>query len=285
MIFEVLFSGGTYERTIGFTKMPLRVCSLYSGSSGNSTLIAGDDAKILVDCGVSARAEELALFNVGVKPECIKGIFITHEHSDHIKGVGIMSRKYNIPVYANEKTWQAMEGKIGEIALSCQRIIKNGSEVYIDDLCVASFKTSHDAADSISYTVMKNNKKVSIVTDTGYISNGILDAVMGSQLMLLESNYDPKMLSECIYPSMLKQRIAGNKGHLSNDVCAETILKLIDSNIKYILLSHLSKESNTPEVAFHTVKSKLENNGVYIGNDVMVDMTYRDKSTHVYNLL
>ena len=132
---------------------------------------------------------------------------------------------------------------------------------------------------------MKNNKKVSIVTDTGYISNCILDAVMGSQLMLLESNYDPKMLSECIYPSMLKQRIAGKKGHLSNDVCAETILKLIDSNIKYILLSHLSKESNTPEVAFHTVKSKLENNGVYIGNDVMVDMTYRDKSTHVYNLL
>ena len=137
----------------------------------------------------------------------------------------------------------------------------------------------------MSYTVTKGSKKISIVTDTGYISGSIFDAVLGSQLILLESNYDPKMLSECIYPSSLKQRIAGNKGHLSNEVCADTILRLIDSNIKYILLSHLSKESNTPEVAFHTVKSKLEENSVYIGSDVMVDMTYRDKSTHVYSLV
>ena len=265
--------------------MPLKVCSLYSGSSGNSTLIAGENAKILIDCGVSAKAEELALFNVGVRPESIKGIFITHEHSDHIKGVGIMSRKYNIPIYANEKTWEAMESKIGDVSLSCRRYIKNGSETYIDDLCIGSFRTSHDAIEPVSYTVTKGSKKISIVTDTGYISGSIFDAVLGSQLILLESNYDPKMLSECTYPSSLKQRIAGNKGHLSNEVCADTILRLIDSNIKYILLSHLSKESNTPEVAFHTVKSKLEENSVYIGSDVMVDMTYRDKSTHVYSLV
>ena len=265
--------------------MPIKVCSLYSGSSGNSTLIAGENTKILIDCGVSAKAEELALFNVGVRPESIKGIFITHEHSDHIKGVGIMSRKYNIPIYANEKTWEAMESKIGDVSLSCRRYIKSGSETYIDDLCIGSFRTSHDATEPVSYTVTKGSKKVSIVTDTGYISGSIFDAVLGSQLILLESNYDPKMLSECIYPSSLKQRIAGNKGHLSNGVCADTILRLIDSNIKYILLSHLSKESNTPEVAFHTVKSKLEENSVYIGSDVMVDMTYRDKSTHVYSLV
>lgn len=265
--------------------MPLRVCSLFSGSSGNTTLIAGSKSKILIDCGVSARATETALFNVGVNPESIKGIFITHEHSDHIKGVGIMSRKYNIPVYANEKTWEAMSAKVGEIPSMCVRFVNNNSDMYIDDLCVSNFKTSHDTVDPIGYTVENGNKKVSIVTDTGVVSNSIINAIMGSQLLLLESNYDKKMLAECTYPAMLKHRIAGNKGHLSNEDCAETILKLMDSNIKYILLSHLSKESNTPEIAYCTVKNVLEQNGVYIGNDVMVDMTYRDKSTQVYNLL
>lgn len=265
--------------------MPLRVCSLFSGSSGNTTLIAGSKSKILIDCGVSARATETALFNVGVSPESIKGIFITHEHSDHIKGVGIMSRKYNIPVYANEKTWEAMSTKVGEIPNMCVRFVNNNSDMYIDDLCISNFKTSHDTVDPIGYTVENGNKKVSIVTDTGVVSNSIINAIMGSQLLLLESNYDKKMLAECTYPTMLKHRIAGNKGHLSNEDCAQTILKLMDSNIKYILLSHLSKESNTPEIAYCTVKNVLEQNGVYIGNDVMVDMTYRDKSTQVYNLL
>ena len=265
--------------------MPLRVCSLFSGSSGNTTLIAGGKSKILIDCGVSARATETALLNVGVRPDSIRGIFITHEHSDHIKGVGIMSRKYNIPVYANEKTWAAMEDKVGDIPIMCMRYVNNNSEIYIDDLCVGNFKTSHDTVDPIGYTVESENKKVSIVTDTGCVSNSIINAVMGSQLLLLESNYDKKMLAECTYPAMLKQRIAGKKGHLSNEDCADTILKLIDSNIKYILLSHLSKESNTPEIAYCTVKNILEQNNVYIGNDVMVDMTYRDKSTQVYNLL
>ncbi len=265
--------------------MPLRVCSLYSGSSGNSTLIGSDTSRILIDCGVSAKAAETALYNVGVKPDSIKAIFITHEHSDHIKGVGILSRKYNIPVYANESTWTQMQEKIGDINFSCQRFIKNNSEMYIDDMCISNFKTSHDAIDSVGYTVEMNNKKVSILTDTGYISNAMYNAVIGSQLILLESNYDRNMLAECTYPQVLKQRIAGNKGHLSNEDCASAILKLLDSNIKYILLSHLSKESNTPEVAFQTVKSILEENSVYIGNDVMVDLTYRDRSTHVYNLI
>lgn len=265
--------------------MPLRVCSLYSGSSGNSTLIAGEKSKILIDCGVSAKAEEMALYNVGVRAESIKGIFITHEHSDHIKGVGIMSRRYNIPIYANEKTWEAMETKIGDVSLSCKRVIKTNSEIYIDDMCISNFNTSHDAADPVSYTVTKNDKKVSILTDTGYVSKDMMNAIVGSQLVLLESNYDTDMLAGCTYPLSLKQRIAGRKGHLSNNMCSETILRLMDSNIKYILLSHLSKESNTPDVAFHTVKSFLESNSVYIDSDVMVDMTYRDKSTHVYNLI
>lgn len=265
--------------------MPLKVCSLFSGSSGNSTLIAGEHSKILIDCGVSARACELALFNVGVKPETIKGIFITHEHSDHIKGIGIMSRKYNIPIYANEKTWEAMADKVGDVSLSCRREVVNNSEIFIDDLCVSNFKTSHDAADSIGFSVQKDAKKVSIVTDTGYITPAIMNAVVGSQLILLESNYDKEMLAGCGYPATLKQRIAGKKGHLSNDDCAATILELMNSNIRYILLSHLSKDSNTPEVAYHTVSSTLESKKIFIGNDIMVDMTYRDRSTHVYNLV
>ena len=265
--------------------MPLKVCSLYSGSSGNATLIAGNNSKILIDCGVSAKAVESALYNVGVRPESIKGIFITHEHSDHIKGVGIMSRKYGRPVYANAKTWESMQEKVGDLSLACCREVTNGSQMLIDDLCISNFKTSHDTVDPIGYTVECENKKVSIVTDTGVVTNSILNAIMGSQLVLLESNYDKKMLSECTYPAMLKNRISSTKGHLSNEDCAATILKLLSSNIKYILLSHLSKESNTPEIAYCTVKSILEENNVYIGNDVMVDMTYRDRSTQVYNLI
>lgn len=266
--------------------MSLKICSLYSGSSGNSTLIASSKSnRILIDCGVSLRAEEIALSNVGVRPESIRGIFITHEHTDHIKSAGALSRKYNIPIYANESTWKAMADKVGPVSPSNLRYVKTGSDLYLEDLCIDIFPISHDAAEPVGYTVSSGTKKVSVVTDLGIITEKVLDAVVGSQLVLLEANHDREMLQASSYPAFLKQRISGKKGHLSNCDCAQTTLQLMDKGVKYILLSHLSKESNTPELAFGTVSKILEDAGVYIGTDIMVDMTWRDRSTHVYNLL
>ena len=265
--------------------MALKICSLYSGSSGNSTLVAGNSTKILIDCGVSLRAEEMALFNVGVKPQSIQGIFITHEHTDHIKSASALSRKYDLPIYANEATWRAMAEKLGDVSPANVRVIKTGCDVFLDELCVTSFPISHDTAEPVGYTASCGAAKVSVVTDLGVITPQVIDAVLGSQLVLLEANHDRELLMASSYPAFLKQRIAGKKGHLSNADCAAAILSLMNYGIKYVLLSHLSKESNTPELAFSTVSRILEENNVYIGTDLMVDMTWRDRSTHVYNLL
>lgn len=265
--------------------MSLSVCSLQSGSNGNCTFISNGRTNLLIDCGITLKALEESLYAIGVSPKDIHGVFVTHEHSDHIKSVGPLSRRYGVPIFANTATWAAMEKKVGDVSSQCVKLFNSGSDVYFSDVCISSIKISHDSAEPVAFSVCEGSKKVSVVTDLGIVNKSVLSFIEGSQLVFLEANHDVDMLVRCSYPPILKQRILSAKGHLSNADCAQTILKLMSCGIHYILLSHLSKESNTPELAFTTVRDILAQNDVHIGSDVMVDMTFRDHASRVYNLV
>lgn len=238
-----------------------KFCSLYSGSTGNSSLIQTENTKILVDAGESAKKLAEALNSINVEPTEINGILITHEHSDHIKGLGTFSKKYNIPVYANIETWEAMP--VQKAKLSNDNIkYFNFEKFNIGDLSILPFSIPHDAANPCGFNIYYDSKKISIATDIGHMTTEVVDSLTNSSFILLEANYDPNILKCSSYPYPLKQRIAGPNGHLSNDVAGKTISYLIGHGLNSVMLGHLSKENNFPELAYKTVVEQLIENNV-----------------------
>lgn len=236
----------------------LKFCSLYSGSSGNSLFVENNNTKILVDAGVSGKKIVEALDSINVKPEEIDAILVTHEHSDHVQSLGTFSKKFDIPVYANSKTWSQIPKEIGKIGKKNIFTFKTSEDFTIGDLVIHPFKTPHDAIESCGFNIYDGKTKMSIATDLGHVTPEIQDCLKGSKFILLESNYEPEVLRLCSYPYLLKSRIAGPNGHLSNNMAGETISSLIESGLATVMLGHLSKESNFPEMAYETVLSELE---------------------------
>ncbi|MDL2238284.1 MBL fold metallo-hydrolase [Christensenellaceae bacterium OttesenSCG-928-K19] len=261
--------------------MGLRIAPLFSGSKGNCILVGTERANILIDAGYSCIRIETELKKVDASLADVNGILVTHEHTDHIAGVGVISRKYDIPVYANEQTWQAMANRTGEIAQKNIRIIDE-NDFYIEDLCIQPYEISHDAACPFGYSVTSAGKKVSIMTDLGKVTEKIMQYVEGSNIVLLESNHDVEMLKCGPYPYQLKRRILSTQGHLSNDDAAQTALRLALSGVRGILLGHLSEHNNDYELARLTVCSFLEQNGVIAGRHVAVGMAKREGVTGSY---
>lgn len=233
-----------------------KCCSLYSGSSGNTFFVQTNHTKILVDAGVSCKKIETALATLGTAPDEIQAILVTHEHIDHTKGLGILSTKYNIPIYANEKTWNNI--KSDKIPSSNKRFFTNNESFDIEDLNILPFSTPHDAADPCGFNLFNNSKKISIATDLGNMTKSVFKHLENSSLLMLESNYDVNVLKYSPYPYRLKQRIASSLGHLENCMAGKTISHLIDSGLKNAILIHLSKENNFPELAYKTVLEELE---------------------------
>ena len=264
--------------------MDFRVCSLFSGSSGNSTYIGAEKTHILVDAGLPGRNIVAGLKQVGIDGRDLTGILITHEHSDHIKGAGVLSRKFNLPIYANEGTWEAMDAKIGRVAPNNRRVFDNDMDFYIEDINVQPYEIPHDAADPVGFSFYFQNKKISIATDLGHTNSNIIKTVMDSDLVILEANHDLDMLKAGPYPVYLKKRILGRKGHLSNEDSGKTLLELIKGSVTHVLLAHLSKQNNYPQLAYQTVTDILESNGVRVGRDILVDMTYRDRASNFYHI-
>lgn len=250
-------------------------CPLYSGSSGNSTFLASENTKILVDAGLSGKSIETALLKIGFKPNEIDAILVTHEHTDHIKGVGILSRKYNIPIYANTLTWKHMLKYIGKIKEHNIKVISN-NHMIIKDMEITSFSTSHDAVDPYGYAIDCKDKRACIATDLGFISDEIKYILRDSDVILLESNHDVEMLKFGPYPYDLKRRILSKIGHLSNDDCGKAILNIINNKFKKIILGHLSKINNYPELAYKTVVTTLVEAGIKLNIDVAISMARRD---------
>src|SRR5690554_5369682 len=242
----------------------MKFCSIASGSSGNCLFLQSQHTKLLIDVGISGKRVTNALDQLDVKGEELDGILVTHDHSDHIKGVGIVSRKYNLPIYANSATWEVMVEGIGKINPGNIRYFQSNSPFEIKDLQIKPFHTSHDAMESVGFSVLGNNKKMSIATDLGVIDDALLENLYGSDLVVLEANHDVQMLTIGPYPYFLKRRILSNEGHLSNESAGNALVKLVQKGLKRVLLAHLSRENNFPELAYQTVYNILSENRIKI---------------------
>ena len=261
----------------------LNFCSLYSGSSGNSLFIESQNTKLLVDAGVSCKKIETALNDININPSSLDGILVTHEHTDHVQGLGTLSKKFDLPVFVNQKTLDAMPKQRDKLSKSNVKLFNVNENFEIGDLKIHPFSIPHDAANPCGFNIYKDEKKISIATDIGHMTNDILKNLEESLFILLESNYDPEVLRCSAYPFKLKSRIAGPIGHLPNEMAGKTISHLIKSGLKSAMLGHLSKESNFPELAYQTVIDELISNS-YDENNFSLSVASRDKHGEVIKL-
>ncbi|MDH6363574.1 phosphoribosyl 1,2-cyclic phosphodiesterase [Enterococcus sp. PF1-24] len=259
-----------------------QVSILASGSSGNALYIETEKKKFLVDAGLSGKKITSLLASVDRKPEDLDGILVTHEHKDHIHGVGVLARKYNLAVYANEKTWQAMDGMIGNVADEQKYIFEMGKVMTFGDMDVESFGVSHDAAAPQFYRFYKDGKSFVVLTDTGYCSDHLRGVVKNADAYLVESNHDLEMLRMGGYPWSLKQRILGDKGHLSNDDGALVMTDVLGDRTKRIYLGHLSRENNIKELAHLTMENVLTEKGLGVNYDFRVYDTDPDEASDLF---
>ena len=255
----------------------MRVINLSSGSDGNLTYVETEHSRILVDDGLSCKETQERLKLIGVDGKDLDAIVLTHEHNDHIKGVNVFSKKYDLPVYAHSDVWPGLFDKFDKVSDSNKKVFTEAFA--INDLIINPFEVPHDVK-CFGFTLTENDKKISILTDLGHTTNKIFDAVKGSTLVYLEANHDLEKLKNCEkYPLTLKLRIAGPKGHLSNDASEEFIEKLVSSGTKQIVLAHLSKENNSPEFAYTYIKDKLEKNGFVEGEEFKIDVATTKPTT------
>ncbi|NMA87072.1 MAG: MBL fold metallo-hydrolase [Tissierellia bacterium] len=260
--------------------MTIKFCALSSGSNGNCHYIESKGTRLLIDAGFSGKRIEELLSSIHVKANTIDYILITHEHIDHIKGAGILSRRYNIPIIANKNTWLGMADKIGEIKDKNIKVIQTNEDFNLGDLGIYPFNIYHDAAEPIGYIIYYKKVKISIATDTGWVDNSIKNKIKGSNLYLIESNHDVEMLKNGSYPWFLKQRVLSEEGHLSNIDAGEILSEILLGNGEIVLLGHLSKENNTPSLAYETVKEAVGE--VY--ENIELDLSLRDRPTKLYTL-
>lgn len=264
----------------------MRFCSLTSGSSGNSQFIASRETRLLLDAGVTGKYIGQALEAIGEDPRDLDGILVTHEHTDHIKGVGVLMRRYKLPLYVHRQTWEAMAPLVGKVDPERVRFLEDDHAFQIKDLSIRPFEIAHDAVHPLGFTLESEQVKISVATDLGHMSDSILEAVSGSDLLLLESNHDVEMLKVGRYPWFLKQRILSDNGHLSNEAAGDALVRLCgDRAPGCVLLGHLSHENNFPELAMETVRGILEAGGLRDGRDLDLDMTYRNRIGRLYSIV
>lgn len=264
--------------------MGIEFCSLSSGSSGNCQYIGTDRTRILIDAGFSGKKIEGLLSSIGVSPNAIDYILVTHEHIDHVRGAGVLSRRYDIPILANQNTWANMTKTIGKIKEKNIKIMDSDKDLVLEDLGIHPFRIYHDAIEPVGYLIYYKKTKISIITDTGWVDDNIKNKIKGSNLYLMESNHDVKMLKEGSYPWPLKQRVLSKEGHLSNADAGGVLSEVLSGNGEVVLLAHLSKENNIPSLAHETVRECIEGYGLNAHEDIELDLTYRDRPTKVYTL-
>lgn len=262
----------------------MKYCSIASGSSGNCHYIGYKNTNILIDAGLSGKKVSKGLDEINVDANKLNGIFVTHEHSDHIKGIGVLSRKYDLPIFVNYKTWKAIKEKIGKIKEENIKIFENDKKYAIGDLEIKPFSIIHDAADPVGFKLSNGKKSMAVATDIGHVSDNIKENLLGSNLIVLESNYDKEMLLMGSYTYALKKRVMSDIGHLSNEDAAKFAVELIKNGTENLLLAHLSRENNFPALAFETSNHILTENGMRIGKDANLDVLMRDNRSKLYNL-
>ena len=243
--------------------MAVYFSSLNSGSNANCYYVSNGDAAILVDAGLSCRETEKRMNRLGLKMEQVKAIFVSHEHSDHINGLEVLSRKHKLPVYISQKTLANCNLSIGQPLI---RYFKKDETVLVDQLQVKCFSKSHDAADPFSFMISSQNINVAVITDIGYACKQVLHYFQQSHAVFLESNYCETMLTNGDYPYHLKRRISSDEGHLSNKQALELFLNYRTPQLSHLILSHLSKNNNTPQTVEGLFQSHAGNTKVIVAS-------------------
>ena len=273
-----LFASESSDLKIKGNIMAFKFCSFASGSSGNCYLVSTDTTHLLIDTGITGKKIFEGLSKCGLEPEDLDGILITHEHTDHIKSLRIVSKKaVNALVYASQGTLDAVSDKISsEKSFTVDAL----SAISIGDIEVSPFTLSHDAAEPLGFSLMHEGRRITIVTDTGCITGDAFDYLVNSDLYVLEANHEKNILLMGSYPYSLKRRILGDEGHLSNESAAEIIIRALGERTKEeipkIALSHLSRENNTPRQAYLTIKSRLMEEGYVDNRDFRMFVLERD---------
>lgn len=265
----------------------MRLCSIASGSSGNCTYVGSETTHLLVDVGISGKRAESGLNCLGLKGSDVDGILITHEHADHVAGLGVFARKYGIPIYATHGTIEALKGmrQVGDVdpALFCE--IQADQKFSIKDLTVNPMKISHDAAQPVAYRIAYGNKRVGICTDLGVYTDYTVECLKGMDALLIEANHDVHMLQVGPYPYPLKQRILGDRGHLSNENSGKLLCRILHDGLQSIVLGHLSKENNLPELAYEAVRMEINlGENPYHAGDFRLMVAKRDEVSKVIEI-
>ena len=262
----------------------MRFVSIASGSSGNCIYVGSDRTNLLVDAGISNKRIEQGLNEIGIKGSELSGILITHEHSDHTRGLGVLARKYGVPVYSTRETLEEIAGmkSLGEYPKELLKPIAPDGDFTVGDLTVKPFRVDHDAANPVAYRIQNDRKSVAVATDMGHYSQYTIDHLQWLDAILLESNHDVRMLETGPYPYYLKRRILGDHGHLSNENAGRLLSCILHDNIKKILLGHLSKENNYEELAYETVRLEItQGDCPYKASDFSISVASREQMSEI----
>lgn len=254
---------------------------LASGSSGNAIYVENEQHSFLVDVGLSGKKMDELFSGIGRDIKNLSGIFITHEHSDHIKGLGVVARKYGVPIYANEKTWGAMDSLVGKVPLEQRFQFDMETVKSFGSMDIQSFAVSHDAADPMFYIFHENGRKLVLITDTGYVSDRMKGHIKGADAFVFESNHDVSMLQMGRYPWSVKRRILSDVGHVSNEDAAVAMSEVIDIKPTNVYLSHLSKDNNMKDLARMSVTQTLQSCGIIAGEFVHLHDTDANQPTEL----
>ncbi len=255
----------------------MRIINLASGSDGNITYIENGNTKLLLDDGLSCLETVKRLEKIDVNPNDIDAILISHEHSDHIKGVDVFSSKFDTPVYAHENVWSGLDGKLKKVKNENRKMFDN--RFTFKDFDINAIEVPHDVK-CYGFSFENENKKISVLTDLGHINDNILYSIKGSGLVYLEANYDKNLLMKSVkYPLSLKLRIDGPRGHLSNNASSQVVEFLAKNGTRQIVLSHLSRENNTPLLAYNSICENIKKQGIIEGQDIMIDVAGPNIST------
>jgi len=259
--------------------MAVHFCTIASGSSGNCAVVGSDSTRVLIDAGLSGKRIEAGLSAAGVVPQDIDAILITHEHSDHIQGAGIYSRRFDVPIYATPGTWEAMESynSLGKVHPRNKMLVYSGERLVLNDLCIHPFAIPHDAAEPVGYSVESEGRKVAVATDIGRTTPLIERHIMDCDILLLEANHDVDLLENGPYPLPLQRRILGERGHLSNVAAGQLLRKVYSERLTHIYLGHLSEDNNRPAVAFQTVRDILNIHGIDTADTVRLRVAERHR--------
>lgn len=256
MVPNGMTAGTTHEKNPG-----LSMAVLGSGSGGNATIVRCGSTHIMIDAGLSARQLVLRMETLGIAPEQLDAILVTHEHSDHARGIDVLLRKRNIPVFANALTQEALSHRMKSTVP--WKIFQSGNQFPLGPLTINTFRIPHDAAEPVGFVLTGNNTRLSMVSDVGHVTHLMREHLRGSDAIYVEANYDPALLEQDTKrPWSTKQRIASRHGHLSNSQTAELLAEVACQRLKVVMLSHLSSDCNCPEIARTTVRTTLAQNGL-----------------------